>query len=175
MGFPYINKQCPHHPLLVYVALSVCMHACTHCRPESQNSSTSLIPLSRFTAMLMWDLYQNGWCKAQTGPMSQLASLRNGSTRTSTHAQTRGSTIPSSSPRLTIFLSQTLLHIHYLLNAVSHTHAQTYSAPPWDTASGLYGKRRGKKNAEMVEIKKVKTRRRMSKRETGAASQTVQN
>lgn len=145
MGFPYINKQCPHHPLLVYVALSVCMHACTHCRPESQNSSTSLIPLSRFTAMLMWDLYQNGWCKAQTGPMSQLASLRNGSTRTSTHAQTRGSTIPFSSLRLTIFLSQTLLHIHYLLNAVSHTHAQTYSAPPWDTASGLYGKRRGKK------------------------------
>lgn len=34
---------------------------------------------------------------------------------------------------------------------------------------------KGKKNAEMVEIKKVKTRRRMSKRETGAASQTVQN
>lgn len=152
------------------------MHACTHCRPESQNSSTSLIPLSRFTAMLMWDLYQNGWCKAQTGPMSQLASLRNGSTRTSTHAQTRGSTIPFSSPRLTIFLSQTLLHIHYLLNAVSHTHTCTnILCSPLGHCLWPLRQEKGKKNAEMVEIKKVKTRRRMSKRETGAASQTVQN
>lgn len=72
-------------------------------------------------------------------------------------------------------LSDTSAYSLSLERCLTHTHAQTYSAPPWDTASGLYGKRRGKKNAEMVEIKKVKTRRRMRKRETGAASQTVHN
>lgn len=112
----------------VSVCLCMCLHACMNCRLKSQNGSTSLIPLSRFTAMLMWDLHQNGWCKAQTEPLSQLESLRNGSalTITHTHRETHNPLLIQSL-RLTIFLSQTLLHILEL--SPRHTCTNTHNTP----------------------------------------------
>ena len=136
--FPTLISS-PRTALCLHVCecVRVSLHACTHCRLKSQTGSTSLIPLSRFTAMLMWDLHQNGWCTAQTEPMSQLESLRNGSTHTQTHTHThthtRGEAQSLFSYNLCVSLSFSLRHFCIfaiflglsLSLSLTHTHTHT--------------------------------------------------
>ena len=127
--FPTLISS-PRTALCLHVCecVRVSLHACTLCRLKSQTGSTSLIPLSRFTAMLMWDLHQNGWCTAQTEPMSQLESLRNGSTHTHTHTHTHKHT---QTHRLTHGethnpFSHTICVSHYLSLSDTSAYSQSF-------------------------------------------------
>ncbi len=169
--------------MCVRVSVRVSLHACMHCRLKSQTGSTSLIPLSRFTAMLMWDLHQNGWCTAQTEPMSQLESLRNDGTHTNTHTQGDTQSLSHTiSVSHYLSLSDTSAYSQSPLSlslSLTHTHiyTQTHPTPSGDSASGLFGWRR--ENAETVELRKEsenKTEKeQVRKKETGAASQAAQD
>lgn len=172
--------MCLDHSILSHVDLlfrvCVCLRACAGCGLNSQNGSRSLMLLSRFTVMLMWDFHQNVWCRAQTEPMSQLESLRNSNTHT--RGDTQSPLIPSQ--RLTILLSQMLLHIHNLLHFLScaQTHkkknAHTPLHPPGIVPLAFTAAR--EKNAEIEKIKKWEQDREWAseEKEPGAASQMNQ-
>lgn len=158
--------------------------ACTHCRLKSQTSSTSLILLSRFTAMLIWDLHQNGLCTAQTEPMSQLESLRNGVTHTNTHTQSLSHTISvphylSLSDTSAYSQSLELSLLHTYINTQTHTHINTHHSPWGHCLWPLRLEER--KNAETVKKERKKEsenktgNEQVREKEAGAASQTAQD
>ena len=125
--------------------------------------------------MFMWDLHKIGWCAAQTEPMSQLGSLRNGNTHTYTHTlKETHNPFLWQSLCLPIFHSQTLLHIHNNTDPLTHvsTHKQT-SAPLGGATFGPCSWRR--ENAETGEIKDQSGNKREGASEKGGDWHSIPN
>lgn len=110
----------------------------------------------------MWDLHQNGWCKAQTEPVSQLDSLRNCRVYTNTRTRTRTHTFPPSLLLVSVFLRHfCILKISWTCSrsftpslTISNTHTDVHKHTPLCLGTVLLAFRLvKKKRSGMVEIK----------------------